>query len=587
MARPIDINKLLATKSKKENITGNEVIRKPISSRNSTIISTSSNQASYPGDYENLQFKPKKRIAIDSGEMPYQNKDSNVSNHIPKKRKFQFEWEEEEDSSINYKPIVSVEYNRLFKNINSSELDTLERAYIGKHWSEKSWEEMTDRDWRIFREDFNISTKGSNAEQPLRYWNEKGLMPDIVLDIIKKELKFEEPSAIQRVAIPNISSKKTPKRDFLGIASTGSGKTLAFVLPIICSLIKSSPRIPLLKIKNGPKALILAPTRELAQQCQQEASNILKYIFERDPSLNFNSVSVIGGHSIQEQLQDLRNGADILIATPGRLIDVLESHMTVFSDLDFLVLDEADRMVDLGFEDQLLTILTHIQKASTILNIQTIMFTATMSPKIEKIANRYLKKPVYATIGNATSTEPQIEQIVDYAANEDVKFKKLLEYVSNFPSPIIIFINYKRTADWLVDKFYQETTFRVTTIHGSKSQEQREQALNNLRSGKAHILIATNVAARGIDIPNVSLVVNYQMPLKFEDYIHRIGRTGRASQKGTAVTLLGNEEDSQIIEELYRYMKEHDVTKSNNFPNSILKLYDLVNHTDMRDNIIY
>lgn len=422
--------------------------------------------------------------------------------------------------------------------------------YLGKHWSDKKYDEMTTRDWRIFCEDFSISTKGGTAEKPLRNWHELNLIPPDLLDIITNKLHYKEPTPIQRSTIPNVRNN----RDFVGVASTGSGKTLSFLLPIFIKLSNRPPLNSITKL-DGPVALILAPTRELAQQIQREGSMITK-LWKRP----CNIISIVGGHSLEEISASLRDGCDILVATPGRLIDCLESHIVLLKQLELLVLDEADKMIDFGFEDQLTTILA---RTEALPNRQTMMFTATFSPAIEKVANGYLKKSIYVTIGGEES-KPNIKQIIEYVPDDDdQKFNMLTNvFLPKYKSPIIIFINYKTTADWLFEKF-KGTKFRVSTLHGSKSQEQREHSLKLLRNGKVDILIATDVAGRGIDIPNVSLVVNFQFPKKFDSFVHRVGRTGRAGKSGAALTFLGDSEDEGLMTSLFDYVKKNDVSGEN------------------------
>ena len=268
--------------------------------------------------------------------------------------------------------------------------DEIEDYYMGKHWSQKKIDEMTSRDWRILCEDFNIVSKGGFIQKPLRNWDELDIIPPEILNIITKNLGYAEPTPIQRSTVPNVMEN----RDFIGVASTGSGKTLAFLIPILIKLSKIPPLNSVTKL-DGPVALILAPTRELAQQIEQEAKKITSY-WKRQCFV----ASIVGGHSLEQISTDLRDGCDILVATPGRLIDCIDSHIILLRQVEILVLDEADKMIDFGFEEQLTTILA---KTETLPNRQTMMFTATMSPTIEKVANGYLKKPSYVSIGGGNS----------------------------------------------------------------------------------------------------------------------------------------------------------------------------------------
>ncbi|AGO10638.1 AaceriAFR452Cp [[Ashbya] aceris (nom. inval.)] len=473
--------------------------------------------------------------------------------------KFNFDWAMEEDTAEAEGAGSGEDARRL---LGRRRRDAVEKSYMRRHWSELALHEMTARDWRIMREDYNITTKGGGVRPPLRSWGESGEIPAALVRIVEERLGFGEPSPIQRVTIPNALHG----RDYVGVAATGSGKTLAFLLPIFVKLGRLAPLNAVTQL-DGPRALVLAPTRELAQQIEAEARMFLSHWQRHCPV-----ASIVGGHSFEEIAFSLQGGCEVLVATPGRLIDCLEHHMLVLRQVSTLVLDEADRMVDMGFEEQLTDVLSRIDMLA---ERQVMMFTATMTHTIEKIANGYLKSAVYATVGGADA-EPQIQQLVEYVPAEEKRFAKLVkEVLPNFAPPIIIFINYKATANWLSEKFEKETRFRTTVLHGSRSQEQREHSLRQLRSGKVDIMIATNVAGRGIDVPNVSLVVNFQMPFQLEDYVHRIGRTGRAGQSGTAITFLTDKDENALVEKLYEYVKKNNITGKNYISADVKKQFSL------------
>lgn len=513
--------------------------------------------------------------------------------------KFQFTWDLNDDTLLNHEPILPSSLlkkiqksNNYNNNTKDKYLDSLENIYMGKHWSEKSYAEMTKRDWRVFNEEFNITIKSETFEvgsekkirHPLRRWDELGLIPKKFVDILTNCLKFNTPTPIQRISIPNLVSNDNDSvdRDLLGVSATGSGKTLAFVIPILIKLYKDKIRPHSVKIMEGPKALILVPTRELAQQIEVETQKFISFWRNSECQV----ISIVGGHSIEEITYIVSKGCDILVATPGRLIDCLKSHVLSINMIDFLVLDEADKMIDLGFEDQIKTILNQISIENDRV-IKKALFTATLSSSIRSLAVSYLQNPIYVSVNLGESQAPKIEQIVDYTANDDIKFQRLKENIlTRFRPPIIIFINYKATADWLAKKFQEETDFRFTILHGSKSQEQREHSLSLFRSQKVEIMIATNVAARGLDIPNVSLVVNFQMSKYFEDYVHRIGRTGRAGNLGTAITFLDGNENQDLIKKLYDYTRENDMTGKNKFSPHIKETFNL-GKAKQFPNIIY
>lgn len=510
-------------------------------------------------------------------------------------RKFNFEWSAEEDTSTDYNPLYQnraevnffgrgrlagfgddvtdsvarnyakalEERDREAGSARAREILEMERrrkeesnkAALDKHWSEKRLDQMRERDWRIFKEDFNISTKGGSVPNPMRSWEESGL-PRRLLELIDK-VGYKDPSPIQRAAIPIALQN----RDLIGVAVTGSGKTAAFLLPLLV-YIAELPRIDEFEWRkaDGPYAIILAPTRELAQQIEIEAKKFAN-------PLGFNVVSIVGGHSLEEQAYSLRNGAEIIIATPGRLVDCIERRILVLSQCCYVIMDEADRMIDLGFEEPVNKILdalpvsnekpdTEEAEDSRAMSQhlggkdryrQTMMYTATMPSAVERIARKYLRRPAIVTIGSAGEAVDTVEQRVEFIAGEDKRKKRLADILMSgeFRPPIIVFVNIKRNCD-AVARDIKSWGFSSVTLHGSKTQEQREAALASVRNGTTDVLVATDLAGRGIDVPDVSLVVNFNMATNIESYTHRIGRTGRAGKSGVAITFLGNE-DSDVM----------------------------------------
>ncbi|SCU95494.1 LANO_0E10528g1_1 [Lachancea nothofagi CBS 11611] len=563
MKRPVDITELLDSKSASRpslNVVKPTFLSKKRRTEAASLLESSPSSKQEPESLKQLKWRKNGSVSTSETETLRKTHSdfksrSSERNH---RGKFQFDWKPEEDTMNGDMPIVNSKATELRKRVPKS----TEEVYMGKHWGQKSLKDMTERDWRILREDFHIETKGGTIQHPLRNWSETGLIPEEIVEIIQRKLNYLDPSPIQRITIPNA----VKGRDFLGVAATGSGKTLAFLIPSLCQLNELPPMNDVTKL-DGPLVLVLAPTRELAQQIEAEANKVLRH-WTRPTEV----ASIVGGHSVEEIAFALKDGCDILVATPGRLIDCLESHMLVLKQVRTLVLDEADRMIDLGFESQLTTILSRVETGR---KRQTMMFTATMSSSVERIANGYLNKPAYVRVGSQ-DTNSQVKQVIDYIPSEEQRFIKLSRAIlPAFRAPIMIFINYKRTADWLATKFASETKYRVTTLHGSKSQEQREFSLNLLRTGKADIMIATDVAGRGIDIPNVSLVVNFQMSTSFENYVHRIGRTGRAGKSGTSVTFLGDHEDEKVIDELCKYVRRTDREKINEIKLSVRQKFKL------------
>lgn len=445
--------------------------------------------------------------------------------------------------------------------------DRAERTGLGRRWTEKALHEMRERDWRIFKEDFGISTKGGTLPNPMRSWEESEL-PDRILDIVDK-VGYKEPTPIQRAAIPIAMQA----RDLIGVAVTGSGKTAAFLLPLL-TYISDLPPLDDVNKNDGPYALILAPTRELVQQIETEARKFAE-------PLGFKCVSIVGGHSLEEQAYALRNGAEIVVATPGRLVDCIERRLLVFSQCCYVIMDEADRMIDLGFEESVNKILDALPVSNEKPDTddaedaklmkrylgsrdryrQTMMFTATMPPLVERIAKKYLRRPATATIGNAGEAVDTVEQQVEFVSGEDARKKRLQKILASnmFAPPIIVFVNIKRNCD-AVARDIKHMGWSAVTLHGSKTQEQREAALASVRSGQTQVLVATDLAGRGIDVADVSLVVNFNMATSIESYTHRIGRTGRAGKSGVAITFLGSE-DADVMYDLKQMLSKSSLSK--------------------------
>ena len=340
---------------------------------------------------------------------------------------------------------------------------------------------MRERDWRIFKEDYGIATKGGLIPNPMRNWPESGL-PRRLLDIVAM-VGYDEPTPIQRAAIPIAQQA----RDLIGVAVTGSGKTAAFLLPLLV-YISELPSLNELTKNDGPYALILAPTRELVQQIENEAKKFAG-------PLGFTVVSLVGGHALEEQAYALRNGAEIIVATPGRLVDCIERRLLVLSQCCYIIMDEADRMIDMGFEESVNKILdalpvtnekpdTEEAEDAQLMSRhlggkdryrQTMMYTATMPPAVEKIAKKYLRRPAIVTIGNVGEAVDTVEQRVELVSGEDRRKKRLQEILSSgdFAPPIIVFVNIKRNCD-AVAREIKHMGFSAVTLHGSKTQEQRE-----------------------------------------------------------------------------------------------------------------
>ena len=341
-----------------------------------------------------------------------------------------------------------------------------------------------------------------------------------------ERIGYFEPTPIQEKAIPVILEGG----DVIGTAETGTGKTAAFLLPLIQKMGS--------KNKPGTTVLVLAPTRELATQIEVEC--------RRFAPKNITCAAVIGGSAYGKQIQALKKGVNILIATPGRLMDFMEQGMVNLKGLTTLVLDEADRMLDMGF----LPAIKRIVKACPE-DRQTLFFSATMAGEIEHIARQIVKDPTYVEISKRGKAAVTIEQRA-YPVAHQFKVPLLLDLLSKDDfDRVLVFTRTKRGADRIAH-ILEKQAHKSNRIHGDRSQSQREAALSSFKNGKTRVLVATDVAARGIDIDAVSHVINYDVPEAPEDYVHRIGRTGRAGNKGHAITLftMAEEHSLRAIERL-------------------------------------
>ncbi|KAI8618570.1 P-loop containing nucleoside triphosphate hydrolase protein [Chytriomyces sp. MP71] len=394
--------------------------------------------------------------------------------------------------------------------------------------------EMTDAEVEIKRAELGgIKIRGVRCPKPIEKWTQMGL-PISVGDVIKKGLKYEKPSAIQSQAIPAIMSG----RDVIGIAKTGSGKTIAFLLPMFRH-IKDQDAI---KPGDGPIALIMTPTRELAVQIHRECKLFTK-------TLNLRSVCCYGGAPIKDQIAELKRGSEVIICTPGRMIDLLcanSGRVTNLKRVTYLVLDEADRMFDMGFEPQVMKMVNNIRPTR-----QTILFSATFPRKMEALARKILKQPLEITVGGRSTVASDVHQIVE-VRDEDSKFVRLLEILGDCFShdpdaKVLVFVDRHEAADNLLRDLLKRG-YPCQSLHGGKDQADRQSTFQDFKTGDTNIVIATSVAARGLDVKQLKIVVNYECPNHMEDYVHRCGRTGRAGNKGTAYTFITPDQDKYAVD---------------------------------------
>ena len=335
-----------------------------------------------------------------------------------------------------------------------------------------------------------------------------------------RDAGYTTPTPIQAQAIPLVLKG----RDVMGLAQTGTGKTAAFTLPIVDRLLGGPQRT---------RALVLTPTREL---CVQVEESVKKYAMHAPISV----VSVYGGVPLDPQEKKLRAGVDIVVATPGRLIDHLERQNVVFDDLEVLVLDEADRMLDMGFAPQINRIVADVPSYR-----QTLLFSATMPPEVEALARKYLRKPVVVQVGRRSSAASTVTHAV-YPVPRDRKSELLAQLLrAEKLDSVLVFTRTKHGADRVVRHLEREQ-IEATAMHADKTQPQRTRALEDFKSGKVRVLVATDIAQRGLDISGITHVVNYDVPQQAEDYVHRIGRTGRAAKEGDAFTFMAPDEIAMV-----------------------------------------
>jgi len=399
-------------------------------------------------------------------------------------------------------------------------------------------EQMTKDEVKAYREKHVITMygKGRKKFKPLLTFPELGFSKKVM----KICANFENPTPIQAQCWPILASG----RDVIGIAETGSGKTLAFSIPALTHLkhrMKTEG-----EGRKGPMMLVIAPTRELAMQSQVVLEEASQFV-------NIRSVCVYGGVPKYPQRDALKKGVEVVVATPGRLIDLMQEGCCDLSNVSYLVLDEADRMLDQGFERDIRKIISETHQSR-----QTALFSATWPDSVRELAHEFLTRPIKVTIGSddlaAGTRITQIVEVIDDRARENKLNKLLKEYHASRKNRILIFVLYKKEASRLEGNL-QRSGWNCTSIHGDKSQEARIQAVENFKSGSIPLLVATDVAARGLDIPGVDYVINFSFPLTIEDYVHRIGRTGRAGRTGTAYTFF-QASDKARAGELVKVLKD-------------------------------
>ncbi|KPP64433.1 putative ATP-dependent RNA helicase DDX41, partial [Scleropages formosus] len=394
------------------------------------------------------------------------------------------------------------------------------------------------------RKKYHILVEGDGIPLPIKSFREMKF-PQAILKGLKKK-GIVHPTPIQIQGIPTVLSG----RDMIGIAFTGSGKTLVFTLPLVMFSLEQEKRLPFLK-REGPYGLIICPSRELARQTH----SIIEYyckLLEEEGAPQLRCALCIGGMSVKEQMEVVKHGVHMMVATPGRLMDLLQKKMVSLDICRYLALDEADRMIDMGFEEDIRTIFSYF-KASFCLFFyrgqrQTLLFSATMPKKIQNFAKSALVKPVTINVGRAGAASLDVIQEVEYV-KEEAKMVYLLECLQKTPPPVLIFAEKKADVD-AIHEYLLLKGVEAVAIHGGKDQEERTKAIEAFKEGKKDVLVATDVASKGLDFPSIQHVVNYDMPEEIENYVHRIGRTGRSGKTGIATTFINKGCDESVLMDL-------------------------------------
>lgn len=391
------------------------------------------------------------------------------------------------------------------------------------------------------RKKYHILVEGEDKPPPIQSFREMKFPKPILHGLKKKGI--QHPTPIQIQGIPAVLSG----RDMIGIAFTGSGKTLVFTLPIIMFVLEQEKRLPFIN-NEGPYGLIVCPSRELAKQTHEIIREFCEYL-EKDGFPAIRTALCIGGIAVKEQLSTINRGVHIMVATPGRLMDMLAKKMITLDICRYLCLDEADRMIDMGFEEDVRTIFSYFKGQR-----QTLLFSATMPKKIQNFARSALVKPITVNVGRAGAASLDVVQEVEYVKQE-AKVVYILECLQKTSPPVLVFAEKKQDVD-AIHEYLLLKGVEAVAIHGGKDQEERTQSIEQFRKGEKDVLVATDVASKGLDFPDIKHVINYDMPEDIENYVHRIGRTGRCGKTGLATTFINKGVDETVLLDLKHLLIE-------------------------------
>jgi len=409
--------------------------------------------------------------------------------------------------------------------------------------------------------DIPVEISGEDYPPAIEDFKSAGLAPALLSNIVRSG--FHVPTPVQKYSIAVV----TQRRDLMACAQTGSGKTAAFLFPVISNLLTQPSLVSDSHATKFscyyPRSLVISPTRELSQQIYAQARKFLYCTGMR-------AVCIYGGSPISDQFKDLEGGVHILVATPGRLFDMIERGRISLSLCEYLTLDEADRMLDMGFEPQIRQIVEESDLITSENGRNTLMFSATFPVNIQKLAMDFLIDYIFLAVGRVGSTTDLIEQHLRQCDERD-KFDELVGLMEQCEGLKLVFTATKRGAD-RVEYDLKKEGYQALSIHGDKTQREREYALECFRRGKIDTLVATDVAARGLDIPNVLYVIQYDLPSSIDDYVHRIGRTGRCGNKGEAIAFV-NHTNSNVVRPLFELLEENNQEIPDWFRRMVSHLY--------------
>jgi ATP-dependent RNA helicase DDX41 len=413
---------------------------------------------------------------------------------------------------------------------------------IETSWRPPRWvREMSEEACQEIRDEWHILVEGERIPYPIKRFEDMKF-PRPVIDALR-EKGIKKPTPIQIQGLPVVLSG----RDMIGLAFTGSGKTLVFSLPLVMLALEEEKKMPIAG-GEGPLGMIICPSRELAKQTHSVISRICEHL-ARAGNPQLRTMLCIGGVPFKEQADLVRRGIHMIVATPGRLLDFLKKKKFTLNLCKYLCLDEADRLVDMGFEEDLSGVVDFFTNQR-----QTLLFSATMPKKIQDFAKKALVQPVVVNVGRAGAANLDVIQEVEYVKQE-AKIVYLLECLQKTPPPVLIFCESKTDVDD-IHEYLLLKGVEAVSVHGGKDQEEREFAMTSFREGKKDVLVATDIASKGLDFPDIQHVINYDMPKEIENYVHRIGRTGRCGKTGIATTFINKNCEETILLDLKHLLLE-------------------------------